>query len=225
MNISPLIKASNLSLSFPSGSGKIEILKSVNFSLHSKEKVALVGPSGSGKSSLLMLLGGLEQCTTGSIVIDNKEITKFSEDGLADFRKENMGIVFQSFHLIPTMTAIENVCIPLELAGFEDVRKRAGLLLGEVGLTDRFNHFPAQLSGGEQQRVAIARALAIEPQIILADEPTGNLDQNTGDKIIELLFRLTEKNKSSLIIVTHSITLARKCDRIVELIDGKTVEK
>ncbi len=225
MNISPLIKASNLSLSFPSGSGKIEILKSVNFSLHGKEKVALVGPSGSGKSSLLMLLGGLEQCTTGSIIIDNKEITKFSEDGLADFRKENMGIVFQSFHLIPTMTAIENVCIPLELAGFEDVRKRAGLLLGEVGLTDRFNHFPAQLSGGEQQRVAIARALAIEPQIILADEPTGNLDQNTGDKIIELLFRLTEKNKSSLIIVTHSITLARKCDRIVELIDGKTVEK
>ena len=225
MNISPLIKASNLSLSFPSGSGKIEILKSVNFSLHGKEKVALVGPSGSGKSSLLMLLGGLEQCTTGSIIIDNKEITKFSEDGLADFRKENMGIVFQSFHLIPTMTAIENVCIPLELSGFEDVRKRAGLLLGEVGLTDRFNHFPAQLSGGEQQRVAIARALAIEPQIILADEPTGNLDQNTGDKIIELLFRLTEKNKSSLIIVTHSITLARKCDRIVELIDGKTVEK
>tara|TARA_B100001250_G_C19630028_1_gene713343 strand:+ start:79 stop:756 length:678 start_codon:yes stop_codon:yes gene_type:complete len=225
MNISPLIKASNLSLSFPSESGKIEILKSVNFSLHGKEKVALVGPSGSGKSSLLMLLGGLEQCTTGSIIIDNKEITKFSEDGLADFRKENMGIVFQSFHLIPTMTAIENVCIPLELAGFEDVRKRAGLLLGEVGLTDRFNHFPAQLSGGEQQRVAIARALAIEPQIILADEPTGNLDQNTGDKIIELLFRLTEKNKSSLIIVTHSITLARKCDRIVELIDGKTVEK
>tara|TARA_B100000902_G_scaffold399526_1_gene470809 strand:+ start:2078 stop:2755 length:678 start_codon:yes stop_codon:yes gene_type:complete len=225
MNISPLIKASNLSLSFPSGSGKIEILKSVNFSLHDKEKVALVGPSGSGKSSLLMLLGGLEQCTTGSIIIDNKEITKFSEDGLADFRKENMGIVFQSFHLIPTMTAIENVCIPLELAGFEDVRKRAGLLLREVGLTDRFNHFPAQLSGGEQQRVAIARALAIEPQIILADEPTGNLDQNTGDKIIELLFRLTEKNKSSLIIVTHSITLARKCDRIVELIDGKTVEK
>ena len=225
MNISPLIKASNLSLSFPSGSGKIEILKSVNFSLHGKEKVALVGPSGSGKSSLLMLLGGLEQCTTGSIVIEHKDITKFSEDELADFRKENMGIVFQSFHLIPTMTAIENVCIPLELAGFEDVRKRAGLLLGEVGLTDRFNHFPAQLSGGEQQRVAIARALAIEPQIILADEPTGNLDQNTGDKIIELLFRLTEKNKSSLIIVTHSITLARKCDRIVELIDGKTVEK
>ena len=225
MNISPLIKASNLSLSFPSGSGKIEILKSVNFSLHGKEKVALVGPSGSGKSSLLMLLGGLEQCTTGSIVIEHKDITKFSEDELADFRKENMGIVFQSFHLIPTMTAIENVCIPLELAGFEDVKKRAGLLLREVGLTDRFNHFPAQLSGGEQQRVAIARALAIEPQIILADEPTGNLDQNTGDKIIELLFRLTEKNKSSLIIVTHSITLARKCDRIVELIDGKTVEK
>ncbi|MDG2356194.1 MAG: ABC transporter ATP-binding protein [Paracoccaceae bacterium] len=225
MNISPLIKASELSLSFPSGSGKIEILKSVNFSLHDREKVALVGPSGSGKSSLLMLLGGLEQCTTGSIVIDNNEITKFSEDELADFRKENMGIVFQSFHLIPTMTAIENVCIPLELAGFKDVRKRAGLLLGEVGLIDRFDHFPAQLSGGEQQRVAIARALAIEPQIILADEPTGNLDQNTGDKIIELLFRLTEKNKSSLIIVTHSITLARKCDRIVELIDGKTVEK
>ena len=225
MNISPLIKASKLSLSFPSGSGKIEILKSVNFSLHEKEKVALVGPSGSGKSSLLMLLGGLEQCTSGSIIIDNNEITNFSEDELADFRKKYMGIVFQSFHLIPTMTAIENVCIPLELAGFANVRKRASRLLDEVGLANSFDHFPAQLSGGEQQRVAIARALAVEPKIILADEPTGNLDQNTGSKIIELLFRLSEKNKSSLVVVTHSVTLARQCDRIVELIDGNTVEK
>lgn len=221
MDNPPLIKTTNLSLSFPTTAGKVEILKSVNFSLYKKEKVALVGPSGSGKSSLLMLLGGLEQSTSGSIIISGIEITKLSEDRLAEYRKKNMGIIFQSFHLIPTMTAIENVCIPLELSSFDKVRERASTLLDEVGLGDRLFHFPSQLSGGEQQRVAVARALAVNPQIILADEPTGNLDQRTGDKIIELLFDLNQKHKSSLIIVTHSMMLANKCDRLVELIDGK----
>ena len=225
MDNSPLIKTTNLSLSFPTTAGKVEILKSVNFSLFKKEKVALVGPSGSGKSSLLMLLGGLEQSTSGSIIISGIEITKLSEDRLAEYRKKNMGIIFQSFHLIPTMTAIENVCIPLELSSSDKVRERASTLLDEVGLGNRLFHFPSQLSGGEQQRVAVARALAVNPQIILADEPTGNLDQRTGDKIIELLFDLNQKHKSSLIIVTHSMMLANKCDRLVELIDGKISKK
>ena len=190
-----------------------------------KEKVALVGPSGSGKSSLLMLLGGLEQCSSGSVIISDTDITNLSEDRLAEFRKRNMGIVFQSFHLIPTMTAIENVSIPLELAGFDNVQKRSLSLLQNVGLAERLHHFPSQLSGGEQQRVAIARALAIKPKIILADEPTGNLDKKTGDKIIVLLFDLNKKNESSLVIVTHSFSLAERCDRLVELIDGQTIEK
>ena len=225
MKTEPLIKAHNLSLSFPSLSGKIEILKSVNFSLYANEKVALVGPSGSGKSSLLMLLGGLEQCTSGSIIIAQKEITQLSEDQLADFRKENIGIIFQGFHLIPTMTAIENVCIPLDLARIKNTRERAKNLLSDVGLSDRLNHFPSELSGGEQQRVAIARALASKPRIILADEPTGNLDQATGFKVIDLLFNLAKEYNSSLVIVTHSTTLAKKCDRVVELTNGVTVDK
>ena len=225
MKNSPLIKALNLSLSFQTNAGNIEILKSVNFSLYEKEKVALVGPSGSGKSSLLMLLGGLEQCSSGSVIISDTDITNLSEDRLAEFRKRNMGIVFQSFHLIPTMTAIENVSIPLELAGFDNVQKRSLSLLQNVGLAERLHHFPSQLSGGEQQRVAIARALAIKPKIILADEPTGNLDKKTGDKIIDLLFDLNKKNESSLVIVTHSFSLAERCDRLVELIDGQTIEK
>ena len=156
--------------------------------------MALVGPSGSGKSSLLMLLGGLEESDTGSIMIAGQDITKLSEDGLANLRK-TMGIVFQSFHLIPTITALDNVCIPLELAGHSNIKNRANEILTEVGLGNRLNHFPSQLSGGEQQRVAIARALAIKPLIILADEPTGNLDQKTGSKIIELLFKLNTKTK------------------------------
>ena len=219
-----LIQTDNLCLSFPSASGKLQILNSVNFSLYENETVALVGPSGSGKSSLLMLLGGLEESDTGSIMIAGQDITKLSEDGLANLRKKTMGIVFQSFHLIPTITALDNVCIPLELAGHSNIKNRAIEILTEVGLGKRLNHFPSQLSGGEQQRVAIARALAIKPSIILADEPTGNLDQKTGSKIIELLFKLNSKNKSSLIIVTHSTDLANKCQRQVKLENGKTNE-
>ena len=224
MKKNTLIKTTDLCLSFLTASGKLQILNSVNFSLYEKETVALVGPSGSGKSSLLMLLGGLEESNSGSINIFGNDITKMSEDQLANLRKKTMGIVFQSFHLIPTITALDNVCIPLELVGYSEVKNRAIEILSEVGLDKRLNHFPSQLSGGEQQRVAIARALAIKPKIILADEPTGNLDQKTGIKIIDLLFNLNKKNKSSLIIVTHSIELANKCQRQVKLVNGKTIE-
>ena len=224
MKKNTLIKTTDLCLSFLTASGKLQILNSVNFSLYEKETVALVGPSGSGKSSLLMLLGGLEESNSGSINIFGNNITKMSEDQLANLRKKTMGIVFQSFHLIPTITALDNVCIPLELVGYSEVKNRAIEILSEVGLDKRLNHFPSQLSGGEQQRVAIARALAIKPKIILADEPTGNLDQKTGIKIIDLLFNLNKKNKSSLIIVTHSIELANKCQRQVKLVNGKTIE-
>ena len=224
MKKNTLIETTDLCLSFLTASGKLQILNSVNFSLYEKETVALVGPSGSGKSSLLMLLGGLEESNSGSINIFGNDITKMSEDQLANLRKKTMGIVFQSFHLIPTITALDNVCIPLELVGYSEVKNRAIEILSEVGLDKRLNHFPSQLSGGEQQRVAIARALAIKPKIILADEPTGNLDQKTGIKIIDLLFNLNKKNKSSLIIVTHSIELANKCQRQVKLVNGKTIE-
>ena len=224
MKKNTLIKTTDLCLSFVTASGKLQILNSVNFSLYEKETVALVGPSGSGKSSLLMLLGGLEESNSGSINIFGNNITKMSEDQLANLRKKTMGIVFQSFHLIPTITALDNVCIPLELVGYSEVKNRAIEILSEVGLDKRLNHFPSQLSGGEQQRVAIARALAIKPKIILADEPTGNLDQKTGIKIIDLLFNLNKKNKSSLIIVTHSVELANKCQRQVKLVNGKTIE-
>ena len=224
MKKNTLIKTTDLCLSFLTASGKLQILNSVNFSLYEKETVALVGPSGSGKSSLLMLLGGLEESNSGSINIFGSDITKMSEDQLANLRKKTMGIVFQSFHLIPTITALDNVCIPLELVGYSEVKNRAIEILSEVGLDKRLNHFPSQLSGGEQQRVAIARALAIKPKIILADEPTGNLDQKTGIKIIDLLFNLNKKNKSSLIIVTHSVELANKCQRQVKLVNGKTIE-
>ena len=224
MKKNTLIKTTDLCLSFLTASGKLQILNSVNFSLYEKETVALVGPSGSGKSSLLMLLGGLEESNSGTINIFGSDITKMSEDQLANLRKKTMGIVFQSFHLIPTITALDNVCIPLELVGYSEVKNRAIEILSEVGLDKRLNHFPSQLSGGEQQRVAIARALAIKPKIILADEPTGNLDQKTGIKIIDLLFNLNKKNKSSLIIVTHSIELANKCQRQVKLVNGKTIE-
>tara|TARA_A100001011_G_scaffold395955_1_gene492450 strand:+ start:388 stop:1065 length:678 start_codon:yes stop_codon:yes gene_type:complete len=224
MKKNTLIKTTDLCLSFLTASGKLQILNSVNFSLYEKETVALVGPSGSGKSSLLMLLGGLEESNSGSINIFGNDITKMSEDQLANLRKKTMGIVFQSFHLIPTITALDNVCIPLELVGYSEVKNRAIEILSEVGLDKRLNHFPSQLSGGEQQRVAIARALAIKPKIILADEPTGNLDQKTGIKIIDLLFNLNKKNKSSLIIVTHSVELANKCQRQVKLVNGKTIE-
>ena len=204
-----LIQTTDLSLSFPSASGKLQILNSVNFSLFEEETVALVGPSGSGKSSLLMLLGGLEDSESGSIIVNGSEITKLSEDQLTNLRKKTMGIVFQSFHLIPTITALDNVSIPIELAGYLNVKNRAIEILNEVGLEKRLNHFPAQLSGGEQQRVAIARALAIKPKIILADEPTGNLDPETSGTIMELLKKL-HNDGMTILMATHDYNMIIK---------------
>ncbi|MCV6584668.1 MAG: ABC transporter ATP-binding protein, partial [Marinibacterium sp.] len=181
----------------------------------------LIGPSGSGKSSLLMLMGGLEQATGGSVSALGHDLTGMDEDTLARFRRDAMGIVFQNFHLIPTMTALENVATPLELAGHKDAFTRAEAELDTVGLSHRRDHYPAQLSGGEQQRVALARASAPRPQILLADEPTGNLDETNGAAIVDLLFGLRDKHGATLVLVTHSQSLAARCDRVVRLRDGR----
>ena len=206
-----LIQTTDLSLSFPSASGKLQILNSVNFSLFEEETVALVGPSGSGKSSLLMLLGGLEDSESGSIIINGSEITKLSEDQLTNLRKKTMGIVFQSFHLIPTITALDNVSIPLELAGYLNVKNRAIEILNEVGLEKRLNHFPSQLSGGEQQRVAIARALITDPKLILADEPTGSLDKKNANNQTKVLNKIVSsvlgKERLPMLIIDENPTL------------------
>jgi len=186
--------------------------------------VGLVGPSGSGKSTLLMVMAGLERADQGEVTVAGQELGKLNEDALARFRGRAVGIVFQSFHLIPTMTAIENVAIPLELASRDDALERAKAELVSVGLGDRLNHYPAQLSGGEQQRVALARALAPSPAILLADEPTGNLDEATGQEIMDLLFAKREERKSTLVIVTHDTALAKRCDRVVRMNSGRVEE-
>ncbi|SLN27268.1 Lipoprotein-releasing system ATP-binding protein LolD [Roseisalinus antarcticus] len=185
------------------------------------ETLGLVGPSGSGKSSLLMLMGGLESASSGRIMALGQDLTAMDEDALALFRRDNMGVVFQSFHLIPTMTALENVATPLELAGRRDAFDRAGAELEAVGLGHRAGHYPGQLSGGEQQRVALARASAPRPRILLADEPTGNLDETNGAAIMDLLFELRDRHGATLVMVTHSLELARRCDRVVRLRDGR----
>ena len=185
------------------------------------DTLGLIGPSGSGKSSLLMLMGGLEQATSGSINALGHELTTMTEDQLARFRRDNMGVVFQSFHLIPTMTALENVATPLELAGIKNAFERAHNELAAVGLADRIDHYPSQMSGGEQQRVALARASAPRPKILLADEPTGNLDETNGQAIMDLLFGLRDRHGATLIMVTHAAELAARCDRVVRLRDGR----
>ena len=184
------------------------------------QTVGLVGPSGSGKSSLLMLMGGLEQASSGSINALGQDLAHMNEDALARFRRDNMGIVFQSFHLIPTMTALENVATPLELAGVKDAFNQALSELTDVGLDHRADHYPSQMSGGEQQRVALARASVAKPKILLADEPTGNLDGTNGNAIMDLLFRLRDKHGSTLVLVTHSNVLAERCDKIIRIEDG-----
>tara|TARA_B100000497_G_scaffold69099_1_gene77855 strand:+ start:1038 stop:1721 length:684 start_codon:yes stop_codon:yes gene_type:complete len=221
----PIIALSNVHLSLESNAGTIEILKNISLNVSTGESLALIGPSGSGKSSLLMLLGGLERASSGSVRVAGTELSDLNEDQLAFLRRDQMGIVFQSFHLIPTMSALENVATPLELAGVTDAFKKARSALDSVGLTHREDHFPGQLSGGEQQRVALARAVVAQPKILLADEPTGNLDGINGIAIMDLLFSLRDQFGSTLILVTHDPVLANRCNRIIRLQDGEIDRK
>jgi putative ABC transport system ATP-binding protein len=217
----PAISLSGVNLSLGRDAARVHILKDIDLHIGRGEAIGLVGPSGSGKTTLLMVLAGLERADTGSITVAGSDLRKLSEDELARFRGRNVGIVFQSFHLIPTMTALENVAVPLELAGVADARDRARAELAMVGLAERLHHYPAQLSGGEQQRVALARALAPNPAILVADEPTGNLDEATGKQVIELLFAGHVERGTTLILVTHDNALAQRCDRIVRLRSGR----
>ncbi len=217
----PVVTLRGAQLALEGNAGRVDILKSVDLDVARGESLGVVGPSGSGKSSLLMLIGGLDRATGGSVKVLGRDLTAMDEDALARMRRRHMGIVFQSFHLIPTMTALENVATPLELAGNRDAFARAEVELNAVGLTDRTRHYPAQLSGGEQQRVALARAIAPRPDILLADEPTGNLDLLTGEAIMDLLFGLVERHDSTLVLVTHDPELAIRCDRAIRLVDGR----
>ncbi len=218
---SPAIALAGVNLSLGHGAARVHILKDVNLHIGSGEAVGLIGPSGSGKSTLLMVMAGLERPDTGQVAVAGADLTTLDEDALARFRGRHVGIVFQSFHLIPTMTALENVAVPLEMAGAADAYKRATAELAAVGLGDRLAHYPAELSGGEQQRVAVARALAPNPVILVADEPTGNLDETTGAQIIDLLFAGHAERGTTLILVTHDHALAARCERVVRLRSGR----
>ena len=213
-----------MNLALGSGASRVHILKDIDLHIASGETVGLVGPSGSGKSTLLMVMAGLERSDTGTITVAGENLTDLDEDALARFRGRNVGIVFQSFHLIPTMTALENVAVPLELAGAPDAFERAARELVAVSLGDRMTHYPAELSGGEQQRVALARALAPQPSILVADEPTGNLDEATGKQIVDLLFAGHIERGTTLILVTHDSSLAARCDRVIRLRSGRIDE-
>ena len=215
------ISLRNVDLSLGRGAGRVHILKSISLDVIKGEALGLVGPSGSGKSTLLMCMAGLEQPDSGEIIIQNQDLTQMSEDQLARFRGKHIGVVFQSFHLIPTMTALENISVPLELAGGRDASTRAAAALARVGLSQRSSHYPAEMSGGEQQRVALARAIVANPAILVADEPTGNLDEATGADIVELLFELQREHGTTLILVTHDLGLAARCDRTVRLRSGQ----
>ena len=217
----PALSLLDVSLSLMGNAGPVDILHDITLDVAQGETLGLVGPSGSGKSSLLMLMGGLETATGGLITALGTDITRMGEDPLARFRRDNMGVVFQSFHLIPTMTALENVATPLELAGVSDAFDRAEAELAAVGLASRADHYPSQMSGGEQQRVALARASVSRPKLLLADEPTGNLDETNGAAIIDLLFGLRDRHGATLVMVTHSNDLAARCDRVVRLRDGR----
>ncbi|MDU9004975.1 ABC transporter ATP-binding protein [Sedimentitalea todarodis] len=216
----PILSLKDASLSLNGNAGPVDILHSITLDVIRGETLGLIGPSGSGKSSLLMLMGGLEKASSGSITALGHDLTEMDEDALARFRRDHMGVVFQSFHLIPTMTALENVATPLELAGAKDAFDRAAAELETVGLASRADHYPAQMSGGEQQRVALARASVPRPHILLADEPTGNLDEANGAAIMNLLFGLRDRHGATLILVTHSGELAARCDRVIRLRDG-----
>jgi putative ABC transport system ATP-binding protein len=220
----PLVQVRNLHLTVPSAAGPVNILRGIDLDVAAGEAVGIIGPSGSGKTSLLMVLAGLERATGGSILLAGHMVTALDEDALARLRRDTIGIVFQAFHLIPTMTALENVAVPLELAGVRDAMARAARALDAVGLAHRLTHLPGQLSGGEQQRVALARAFAPRPRLLLADEPTGNLDQATGDTVMDLLFRLRTETGTTLLLITHDSHLAARCTRRIHLADGRVTE-
>jgi putative ABC transport system ATP-binding protein len=219
----PAILLEGVEVTLPSRAGPVAILRGIDLEVPTGDAVAVVGPSGSGKSTLLMVIAGLESATGGRVNVVGADYADLDEDGLARLRAANIGIVFQSFHLVPTMTAIENVALPLEFLDQADAFDKARAALGEVGLSHRETHFPGQLSGGEQQRVAIARALSPRPTLILADEPTGNLDLATGAQVMDLLFTLKERTSATLLLITHDRNLAKRCDRIVSLADGRIV--
>jgi putative ABC transport system ATP-binding protein len=218
---SPAIRLDDVHLTLQSAAGPVDILRGVSLRVGTGESIALTGPSGSGKSSLLMVAAGLERASAGTVEVAGTDITRMGEDAAARFRLGRIGIVFQSFHLIPTMTALENVAVPLELMGVNDAFDRAEAELRGVGLIRRTEHYPGQLSGGEQQRVALARALAAQPKVLFADEPTGNLDTATGGAIADLIFALNRERGAALFLVTHEETLAARCGRVVRLADGK----
>lgn len=218
-----VIDANNVTLSLGSGAALVEILRGIDLQVAKGESVALLGPSGSGKSSLMAVLSGLERATSGGIHVAGADFTSLDEDGLARARRGRIGIVLQAFHLLPTMTALENVAVPLELSGEADAFNIAKAELEAVGLGHRIHHYPAQLSGGEQQRVAIARATAPKPDLIFADEPTGNLDAGTGKSILDLLFSRQRETGATLLVITHDVTLAERCDRVLEMKDGNIV--
>ena len=216
-----MIVTRNLFVTLPSQAGAVNIIRGIDLSIASGETVGLIGPSGSGKSTLLMVLAGLEPASQGQVVVSGHDYANMDEDALSRFRRSNVGIVFQSFHLVPTMTAVENVALPLELAGVASAFENAETMLGEVGLGHRLTHYPAQMSGGEQQRTALARALVANPPVLFADEPTGNLDQNTGRQIMDLILRLAEERGTTVLLITHDRALADRCARVETMQDGQ----
>jgi len=218
-----LLQFLDVHLQYQNGQNLTEVIRGINFSISKNERLAIVGKSGSGKTSLLMLMAGLEKPSLGSIKFQNQELTTYSEDQLTDFRKKNIGIVFQSFYLIPSYTALENVALSLEINFQKNALVQAEEILTDLGLKDRLQHFPNQLSGGEQQRVAIARAIINKPELILADEPTGNLDEENSQIIADLLFNVSQKYKKSLCLVTHDLELAKKCDRLMKIDNGTII--
>jgi putative ABC transport system ATP-binding protein len=219
-----IISLKDVHLSLDSRAGPVSILNGVGLEVEAGQSVAIVGPSGSGKTSLLMILAGLERATSGAVRVAGHDFQSLGEDQLARVRGDSIGIVFQSFHLVPTMTALENVALPLEFSGRANAETIARTRLDEVGLAHRLDHYPAQLSGGEQQRVALARALSIEPKLLLADEPTGNLDGRTGRGVVDLLFGMKKTREATLVLVTHDERLAAECDRVIRMADGRIID-